>query len=411
MTDLSFDNLLLVCAVGALVPLALGFVPRLRLPSVVVEIGAGVVLGPAVLHIVDVDAPVAVLSWLGLAFLLFLAGLEIDVRGLGGRVLRRAGAGYVLTIALAVPFAVAVTAAGWIDEPLLLVVALSATSLGLVVPVLKDAGQAGTALGQRLVVACTVADLASIVLLSVLFGAEGEATSRIVLVASFVAVVAVVALAVLGADRWARLRTVVETLQDSTAQIRVRLALVLLVALTAVAGRFGLETILGAFLAGVVLSVVDPRPREHPRFRHGLDAVGFGVLIPVFYVTTGLRLDLAGLLQDPTALLRVPVFLLALLVARGVPVLLYARSAGARPAVAAALLQATSLPFIATATQVGVELGLMTAVTAAALVTTGVLTVAIFPTAAFVLLRGAGQDATAGLPDRRAAPETAATGR
>lgn len=390
MTDLSFDNLLLVCIVGALVPMALGFVPRLRLPSVVIEIGAGVILGPAVLHIIDVDAPVAVLSWLGLAFLLFLAGLEIDVRSLGGGMLRRAGLGYVLTIALAAPFAVGLAAAGWIDEPVLLVITLSATSLGLVVPVLKDAGQAGTTLGQGLVVASTVADLASIVLLSILFGAEDDTTSRLVLVASFIAVVVVVALAVLGADRWTRLRGVVERLQDSTAQIRVRLALLLLVALTALAGRFGLETILGAFLAGVVLSIVDPRPREHPRFRQGLDAVGFGVLIPVFYVTTGLRLDLAGLLQDPAALLRVPIFLVALLVARGLPVLLYARSSGMRPAIAAALLQATSLPFIATATQVGVELGLMTPVTAAALVTTGVLTVALFPTAAFVLLRGSG---------------------
>jgi Kef-type K+ transport system membrane component KefB len=115
--------------------------------------------------------------------------------------------------------------------------------------------------------------------------------------------------------------------------------------------------------------------------------VGFGILIPIFYVATGLRLDLAGLLNDPAALVRVPVLLLALLVARGLPALLYARSAGARPAVAAGLLQATSLPFIVTASQVGVELRLMTAVTAAALVTAGVLSVALFPTAAFVLLR------------------------
>ncbi len=394
MNDLSFDNLLLVCLVGALVPLLLGFTPRLRLPSVVVEIGAGVLLGPAVLSIIEIDGPVAVLSWLGLAFLLFLAGLEIDTRRLGGALLRRAAVGYLLTLALATPFAVALTAAGWIDEPVLLVVALSATSLGLVIPVLRDADQAATPLGQGLVVACTVADLASIVLLSVLFGAEGGTASRFALVASFAAVVAVVAVAVLAANRLARLRAVVVTLQDSTAQIRIRLALVLLVALTALAGRFGLEMILGAFVAGVVLSIVDPRPRDHPRFRTGLDAVGFGFLIPVFYVATGLRLDLTGLLSDPAALVRVPIFLAALLVARGIPALLYARSAGVRPAIAAGLLQATSLPFIVTATQVGVELELMTTVTAAALVTTGVLSVALFPTAAFVLLKGAGKEGT-----------------
>jgi Kef-type K+ transport system membrane component KefB len=387
MTDLSFDNLLLACLIGAVVPMALGFVPRLLLPSVVVEIAAGVILGPAVLNVIHVDTPVAVLSWLGLAFLLFLAGLEIDTRSLGGSMLRRAGYGYLLTLALATPFAVVLAAVGWIDEPVLLVITLSATSLGLVVPVLKDAGQAGSALGQGLVVSCTVADLASIVLLSILFGAEGEATSRLALVASFAAVVAVITLAVRGVDRWPRLHAVVEALQGSTVQIRVRLALLLLVALTALAGRFGLETILGAFLAGVVLSIVDPKPRADARFRHSLDAVGFGVLIPVFYVTTGLRLDLAGLLKDPAALLRVPIFLAALLIARGLPVLLYARRSGTRPMIAAALLQATSLPFIVTAAQVGMELDLMTPVTAAALVTTGVLTVVLFPTAAFALLR------------------------
>ncbi|MET7304489.1 cation:proton antiporter [Embleya sp. NPDC005575] len=319
----------------------------------------------------------AVLSWLGLAFLLFLAGLEIDARRLGGGLLGKAAVGYLMALALATPFAVALAAAGWIDEPVLLVVTLSATSLGLVVPVLRDAGQNTTALGQGLVVACTVADLASIVLLSVLFGAEGDTRSRVALILSFAAVVAT---AVLAADRWTRLQRVVASLQESTAQIRIRLALVLLVALTALAGRFGVETILGAFVAGVVLSIVDPLPRDHPRSRAGLDAVGFGVLIPIFYVTTGLRLDLAGLLQDPAALVRVPVLLLVLLVARGLPALLYARSAGARAAVAAGLLQATSLPFIATASQVGVELHLMPPVTAAALVTAGVLSVALFPT-------------------------------
>jgi Kef-type K+ transport system membrane component KefB len=405
MTNLTFDNLLLVCLVGALVPLLLGFAPRLRLPSVVVEIGAGVVLGPAVLHVIDVDEPVAVLSWLGLAFLLFLAGLEIDARRLGGALLGKAAVGYLMTLALATPFAIALVAAGWIDEPILLIVSLSATSLGLVVPVLRDAGQNTTALGQGLVVACTVADLASIVLLSILFGAEGDARSRSALILSFVAVAAVVVAAVMTANRWTRLQQAVARLQDSTAQIRIRLALVLLVALTALAGRFGLETILGAFVAGVVLSIVDPLPREHPRFRAGLDAVGFGILIPIFYVATGLRLDLAGLLADPAALVRVPVLLLALLVARGLPALVYARSAGARPAAAAGLLQATSLPFIVTASQVGVELHLMTPVTAAALVTAGVLSVALFPTAAFVLLRGADRShAPPPTLDRRAAP-------
>lgn len=387
MTNLSYTNLLLVCLVGAAVPLILGFLPRLRLPSVVIEIAAGVALGPAVLGWISVDGPVAVLSWLGLAFLLFLAGYEIDPAQLGGRMLRRSGLGYALTLLLAVPFAVAVAALGWIDDPALLVVTLSATALGLIVPVIRDAGETRSPFGQTVIVASTVAEVAAIILLSVLFGAEGDTTTRVALMITYVAVVVVVALAAGLTSRWPRLATVLTRLQNSTAQIRIRLALVLLVGLTALASRFGLETILGAFLAGVVLSVLDRRPKDHPNFRPKLDAVGFGLLIPVFYVATGLRLDVEGLLSDTSSLLRVPVFLLALLLVRGLPAFLEVRTMGVRRTMAAGLLQATSLPFIVAATQVGTAVGLITPASAAALVTTGVLSVAIFPTVAYALLQ------------------------
>ncbi|MBC8092074.1 MAG: cation:proton antiporter [Pseudonocardia sp.] len=128
-------------------------------------------------------------------------------------------------------------------------------------------------------------------------------------------------------------------------------------------------------------------PRKHPRFRPKLDAVGFGLLIPIFYAATGIQLDLRGLLEDTSALLRVPVFLLVLLVVRGVPAALYSRTLGARQAIATGFLQATSLPFIVASTEVGVALDLMSPTTAAALVSTGVLSVAIFPAAASTLMR------------------------
>jgi Kef-type K+ transport system membrane component KefB len=387
MAELSFDNLLLVCLVAAAVPLLLASVPRLRVPSVVLEIGAGVALGPAALGLIEVDVAVAVLSWLGLAFLLFLAGLEIDVAGLAGPRVRIAAQGYAMTIALAVPVAVVLVAVGWISSPTLLVVALSATSLGLVVPILKDAGQIGTPAGQTIVVACTVADLGSIAALSVFFGANGGAAVRAVLLALFAVAVLVLTLSVLGVRRSFRLQAALHRLQPTTAHVRVRLALVLLVGLTALAARFGLETILGAFLAGVVLGALDRHPDGAERLRDELGAIGFGFLVPVFYVTSGLTLDLPGLLADTTALLQVPVFLLALLVVRGVPALLYLSTAGWRTTAAAGLLQATSLPFIVTATQVGLATGALSGVTAAALVSAGVLSVAIFPVAAFGLLR------------------------
>jgi NADPH:quinone reductase-like Zn-dependent oxidoreductase/Kef-type K+ transport system membrane component KefB len=396
--EMSFEDLFLVCLVAALVPLLLGSLPRLRVPSVVLEIGAGVLLGPAVLGLIEVDAPVAVLAWLGLAFLLFLAGLEIDVAGLAGPRLWTAVQGYALTIALAFPGAVLLAALGWISSPALLVVALSATSLGLVVPILKDAQQISTPAGQTLVVACTVADLASIAALSVFFGTQGGAAVRSVLLALFAAAVLLVTLSVMGVRRSGRIQAALGRLQQTTAHVRVRLALVLLVGLTALAGRFGLETILGAFLAGVVLGALDRRPRGREQFRGELGAVGFGFLVPVFYVATGLSLDVRGLFSGEGALLQVPVFLLLLLVVRGVPALLYLRASGARTTVAAGLLQATSLPFIVTATQVGLSNGAISAVSAAALVTAGVLSVALFPTAAFALLRPAPPTPSAGEP-------------
>jgi Kef-type K+ transport system membrane component KefB len=168
--------------------------------------------------------------------------------------------------------------------------------------------------------------------------------------------------------------------------------------LTALAARFGLETILGAFLAGLVLSILDRRPQEHPRLRTGLDAIGFGFLVPVFYVASGLQLDISGLVSGGEALLQVAALVGALLVVRGAPALLHLSALGARRALAAGLLQATSLPFLVTAAMVGRELGLVTPTTATALVTSGVLSVAVFPTLAYALLRSSAAVEQAGRP-------------
>ena len=187
-------------------------------------------------------------------------------------------------------------------------------------------------------------------------------------------------------------------MQDTTAEIRVRFAVLLLVALVALAGHLGLETILGAFLAGAIVGLVDRDSSSHPHFRTKLEAIGYGFLIPVFFISSGVRLDLSGLLDSPSALLRVPLFLLALLVVRGLPALLSIRAPRpARQSAASGLLQATSLPFIVTATQIGTAAGLMTPVTAAALVCAGLLSVLIFPVIALGLLRVA-SSTTAGTP-------------
>jgi Kef-type K+ transport system membrane component KefB len=409
MPDTSFTNLLIVCLVAAAVPLLLGFAPRLRLPSVLFEIVAGIVLGPSVLGWVEVDLPVQILGLVGLAFLLFLSGLEIDPGRLRGRLLRTAVLGYLITLALGVPIGLGLHAADWVKNPLLLAITLSATSLGLVVPVLKDARRAESEVGQTAIVAATVADFSAILLLSLFFSAsDGSPGSRLVLITAFAVLVAVTALVVSRAGRSMRLGTVLLRLQDTTAEIRVRFAVVLLVAFTALAERFGLESILGAFLAGVVVSIVDRDSASHPDFRTKLEAIGFGFLIPVFFISSGIGLDLKGLLDNPSALWRVPVFLAALLVVRGVPAFLNVRTQGRRASIAAGLLQATSLPFIVTATQIGVELGQISPVTAAALVFAGLLSVLIFPVAALGLLRKE-EPASVPMPPAEREPVTSVT--
>jgi len=388
MPDVSFTNLLVVAAVAVLAPLTVGFAPRLRVPAVVLEIIGGIIIGPSGFGWVHVDLPVQILALFGLAFLLFLAGLEIDVHQLRGRLLRFAVLGYLVTLVLGYGAGATFTAAGWVSQPLLIAITLSATSLGLVVPVLKDAGQVRSKVGQTALAAASIADFAAIVLLSLFFSASGGSTgSKVVILGVFAGLVAVTGLAVSGAARSMRLGQVLVRLQDTTAEIRVRFAVLLLVAFTVLAEKFGLESILGAFLAGAIVGLVDRDSSSHPNFRIKLDAIGYGFLIPVFFVASGVRLNLTGLLHSPSALARVPVFLLALLVVRGLPAFIGLRTNGTKPTLALGLLQATSLPFIVTATQIGVALGKLSSVTAAALVCAGLLSVLIFPLIALVLLR------------------------
>lgn len=394
MPDVSFVNLLVVAAIAVAAPLLVGFFPRIRVPAVVFEIVAGIAVGPHGFGWVKVDLPIQILALMGLAFLLFLAGLEIDIVRLRGKLIRLAGLGFLVTVGLGIAAGYAFDAAGIVKSPLLVGIALMATSLGLVVPVLKDAGHAETELGQLTIAGASVADFGAIVLLTFFFsGSSGGPGAKLVLFGGFAVLVAVAALALSKLGRSMRLEGLLVRLQDTTAEIRVRFAVLLLVAFVALAERLGLETILGAFIAGAILNLVDRDAMStHPNFHLKLEAIGYGFLVPVFFVSSGLRFDLDSLLKSPAAFARVPLFLLALVVVRAVPAALYAKTAGRRGAVAAGLLQATSLPFLVTATSIGVTLGKISAVNGAAMVSAGLVSVIVFPLVALGLLRG-GTDA------------------
>ena len=386
---MSFTGLVLVCVVAFVAPLLLGLMPKVRLPAVVLEILAGIVIGPAGLKLVSVDEPIRVLSLLGLAFLLFLSGLELDVRLLRGRVLQLTGLGFVMTVVLAYAIAVTLRSAGIVESALLVAICLSATALGVVAPVLKDAGETTTAFGQLIIAAASIADFGSILILSLLFSREEASSSaQLVLMGGFAVLTLAIVAALTVAARSSALSAVLKRLQDSTAQIRIRGAFLLMVGFTALAARLGLELILGAFVAGALLAVLDADYHQtHPKFHEKLEAIGFGVFVPVFFVSSGLRFDVAALFNDSNTIFRVPIFLGALLVARGVPALLYRPLVGQSKAIVAALLQATSLPFIVAATTIGIELHAMNKSNASALVAAGLLSVVIFPMTGLALLR------------------------
>ena len=398
--ELGFVNLLAVTAIAFGAPLALGLVPGLRIPAVVAEIALGIAVGPNGLGWVEIDEPVEIMALLGLAFLLFLAGLELDVRQLRGERLRLAAAGFGASVVLGLVVGYGLKLGGLADAPMLIAVALVATSLGVVVPVLKDSGEAGSDLGQLVIAAASIADFGAIILLSIFFtGEEGSATSQLILIGMFAALVVLVALSLSRAERSMRLSGALVSLMDTTAQIRVRGAWLLLVGMVALASELGLELILGAFAAGAMLAIVDrDDAMTHPLLHTKLEAAGYGIFIPAFFVVSGMRFDLGALTGSASALAQVPVFLVALLLVRGLPAISYRRLVGDTRARAAGLLQATSLPFIVTATMIGADLGLVEADTAAALVSAGMLSVLLFPSAALGILRGAGPVAVEEVP-------------
>jgi Kef-type K+ transport system membrane component KefB len=288
---------------------------------------------------------------------------------------------------------------GFVKSPLLIGIALSATSLGIVIPVLKDAHQVTSAFGQAVVAAASIAEIATIILLSLFFSEEARGIGvKLVLLGLFGLFVLAIGVAVLGVEHSMRISAALVRLQDTTAEIRIRASFLLLVLFVVLAERLGLEAILGAFFAGAIVKLVDrDQAMTHPQFRQKLEAVGYGVFVPVFFVSTGLTFEVNALFRSATSLALVPIFLVALLIARGLPALIDRSLTTRTETLAAALLQATSLSFLVVAGQIGVHLDLLRPSVYAALVAAGLLSVLLFPLTALTLLRRAQERARDGL--------------
>jgi Kef-type K+ transport system membrane component KefB len=386
---MSFTALVIVAAVGFAAPLLLGLAPRVRVPAIVMEIVGGIIIGPAGLGLVTIDQPVRVLSVIGFAFLLFLSGLELDFGILRGPRLVRAVFAFACSCAIAAVLAAAMKAAGLVESVPLVATILVAAAIGMVMPVLKDAGEIASDFGQLNIALASIADFGTVLLLSFFFSREvTNPAAKAMLIGAFVALTAVAVIAIVAAEHWRPLGDVLIKLQDSTAQIRIRGAFLLLVAFAALAERLGLELVLGAFVAGALLSVLDRDwERTHPKLHEKLEAIGFGVFIPIFFVATGVQFDARALVADVGSLARVPIYFLALWAVRGLPSVLFVRPFGARRAFITSMLQATSLPFIVASARIGVELKLLTPTNAAALIAAGLLSVLIFPAMSLSFLK------------------------
>ena len=266
MLVLSFNSVLIIAAISVLVPVVLGLLPRVPVPGAVLMVVAGIIVGPSVLGWARIDAPVQVLAQLGLGMLLFLAGLEIDVDRLRGPLSRLAGEAFVVSAALAVLCAVFFWLAVPSDQPLLLAIILMSTSAGLLLPILKDAGEGTTEFGQLVMTAAALAEVVPILLLSLFFSAAAKTTAdQLVSLAIFLALLVLIGLALTRVRRLHALDRLLDRLEERSGQLRVRAALALALGCGVLAYRFGFASILGAFAAGLLVRLVEVSGREPNR--------------------------------------------------------------------------------------------------------------------------------------------------
>ncbi|MDP9220540.1 MAG: cation:proton antiporter [Actinomycetota bacterium] len=373
--------LVVVLAVAAAVPLLRGLVPRLPLPGPLLELLAGIALGPTGFGWVHVDPLVSAVAVVGMAFLLFLAGFEVDVRGLAGPDGKLAGRGLVMSVVLAGLAALVLLAVGWpLKAALLVASALMATSVGLVGPLLKDVALLGRPLGRLTLAGAALGEVTAVLLISVGFSLSHGPVAALAVLAVVIAVGGAAAWAVSAASRRARIAMAVRAQAEGGGQARIRLTVLAVTALALLASKLGLEAVLGAFLAGGLARLIDPDPEAtHPAYPVKLDAIGFGFLVPVFFVTSGLKLDLRGVLTDPSALVLVPLVFVLLLAVRGLPALAFRHELGGRSTLASGLLLATSLPFLLIAAEIGQSTGVFTPSQAGALAMAGLCSVIFLP--------------------------------
>lgn len=381
-------SLLVIVACAVVAPLLSEVVRFVRIPSVLFELLLGIIVGPALLGWAQLDPFVAGLSALGLSVLFFVAGYELDLQRLRGEPLRRAGASWGITLLLAAVAGVTLASTGYVRSSLLVGLALTTTALGTLVPMLSDRGLLGTEFGRHVSAAGAIGEFGPVVAVTLLLGSSQPLAEAVLLVVFVVISVGVAALA--ARPQPPRLLAILQRHLTTTSQLPVRVLMLLIVAMVAVASVLGLDTLLGAFAAGLIARRA-LLPEQARTLQPRIEAVSFGFFIPVFFVVSGMKFDVTALVEDPGNLLRMALFLVLLLVVRGLPALLVYRGVLPVPHRGAlGVLQATALPLLVVITEIGVGTGQMRTVTAVALVGAGMCSVLLFPLIGFAVLDRAG---------------------
>ena len=359
---------------------------RVVLPTVVLEIVLGILIGPEGLDIAQVDSHIDFLSNLGLVFLFFFAGLELVEHRVARRSLVRGTIGWGISLAIGVVVGLVLREAGLDAEAWLLAVALSTTALGTLVPILADAGLLPTSLGSAVLGSGVAGEFWPIVVISIfLTGAYGALTETLLLVV-FGGVVLLAATAALRA-RPPRVVGVLQQTVHTTGQAAVRLSVFSVAALVFLAIEVGFDFVLGAFAGGLVVGLALASPEAEP-VRMRLEGVGFGFLIPIYFVVTGMTFDLDSLLT-PTGLGLAALFLALFVVVRGTPALLWLRELGPRPTASLAMFSATGLPLIVAIVGIGTDRGAIAADVGTSLIGAGMISVLLFPLLATAISSGA----------------------
>ena len=397
-----FRSLVVIAAIAAFVPLLVGLF-RIRVAEVVLLLAGGVVFGPEVIGWITVDSSIELLSELGLGLLFFLAGLELEARAVRGESGKLAAIGWGVSLLLAAAFSFALSLSGAVHDTLGVAIALTSTALGTLLPILRDSGQLNTRFGTFFMGAGAWGEFGPIIAISVLLGTQSSFVALISLGAFGLVAFGLATLpARLAGDR---VRAILERGHHTSSQTALRFTMLLLITLLALASDFGLDVVLGAFVAGIIVRRFSP-PSEESSLQTKMEAIGFGFLIPLFFVVSGANLDIISIVESPGRLI---LFFVLLLVVRGIPQFLIYRKAIPAPRQRGrfALLVATALPIIVAVTSIEVDAGIMDPRNAAALVGAGALSVLVFPLVGTWLVRNQVPDVESIPDDQDRAANTA----